>query len=100
MVCRYPVVAAQLVIENAKQKQCMCLQTPLYLLLTDVSTFYKRCNECDLWFRYQEFDEGLHNFDDKHIFTLALLGFMREYVKVNRGEASLEEKNWFNEPWK
>ena len=58
-------------------------ENPLYLLLTDVSTFYKRCNECDMWFRYQEFDEGIHNFDDKHIFTISLLRFMREYVKVN-----------------
>ena len=36
-----------------------------------------------MWFRYQEFDEGIHNFDDEHIFTTALLRFMREYMKVN-----------------
>ena len=40
-----------------------------------------------MWFRYQEFDEGIHNFDDKHIFTIALLRFMREYMKVNDATA-------------
>ena len=35
-------------------------------------------------YRYQEFDDGLHNFDDRHIFTISLMVFMREYMKVGK----------------
>lgn len=35
-------------------------------------------------YSYQEFDDVLHNFDDRHIFTISLMVFMREYMKVGK----------------
>ena len=33
-------------------------------------------------YRYQEYKDGLHNFDDLHIFSLAVLQLIRALVKV------------------
>ena len=64
--------------DRAAKRRIRCL----FPFFVDVSTFYKRCDECKMLYRYQECDDGLHNFDDRHIFTLNLMLFMREYMKV------------------
>ena len=33
-------------------------------------------------YKYQEYKDGLHNFDDLHIFSLAVLQLIRALVKV------------------
>lgn len=45
-------------------------------------TFYKKCPSCWMVYRYQEYKDGLHNLDDLHIFSLAVLQLITALVKV------------------
>ena len=54
----------------------------LSMFLPDVTTYYKKCDSCWMMYRYQESADGLHNFDDRHVFTISLMLFMREFMKV------------------
>ncbi len=53
--------------------------TVLISFLIDVTIYCKRCGH---FYRYQEWAEGLHNFDDHTILTLHLCLFLRQSVKV------------------
>ncbi|KAK0140068.1 hypothetical protein N1851_023031 [Merluccius polli] len=63
----------------------------------DVSTYCKRCGICGTFYRYQEWTEGLHNFDDHVILTLHLCLFLRQSVQnhtaVGRALDILEQTN-------
>ncbi|XP_077365645.1 uncharacterized protein LOC144009664 [Festucalex cinctus] len=47
----------------------------------DVATYCKQCRVCGHFYRYQEWSEGLHNFDDHVILTLHLCLFLRQCVQ-------------------
>jgi len=51
-------------------------------LLIDVTTYCKRCGVCGQFYWYQEWTEGLHNFNDHTILTLHLCLFLRQSVQV------------------
>lgn len=51
-------------------------------IFIDIHIFYKKCPTCKMVYRYQEYKDGLHNFDDCHIFSLAVLQLIRALVKV------------------
>ena len=50
-------------------------------LLQGHKTFVKICPICRVYYRYQEFTDGVHNFDDKFLITLDTCLFIRESVK-------------------
>ena len=50
-------------------------------LLQGHETFVKICRTCRMYYRYQEFTDGVHNFDDKFLFTLDTCLLIRESVK-------------------
>ncbi|KAI4904725.1 hypothetical protein NFI96_027432, partial [Prochilodus magdalenae] len=65
--------------------------------LTDVTTCCKLCEICGHFYRYQEWTEGLHNFNDHLILTLHLCLFLRNSVQnhtaVGRALEALEQTN-------
>ncbi|XP_062294316.1 uncharacterized protein LOC133999155 isoform X2 [Scomber scombrus] len=60
----------------------------------NTSTCNKRCPECHMDYRYQEWQDGLHNFNDHVILTLELCLYMRynlqNHVSVSRMISCLE----------
>lgn len=50
--------------------------------LSDIATYCKTCYMCGMVYRYQEFEDGLHNFDDSTILGLHLCLFLRAQLQV------------------
>lgn len=50
--------------------------------LTDVSTHHRSCPRCHMVYRYQEWTDGLHNFDNHVVLSLELCLFLRENLQV------------------
>ncbi|XP_073672269.1 uncharacterized protein [Paramisgurnus dabryanus] len=63
-------------------------------LIDNISTYHRICPQCNMVYRYQEWKEGLHNFDNHIFLTLELCVFLREnvtnHVSVSRVVDSLE----------
>ena len=59
-------------------------------MLSDYETFIKIYPACHMCYRYQEYTDWVHNFNDKFLLKLAICIFMRENVKqhVAIGNAS------------
>nr|XP_020463061.1 HMG domain-containing protein 3-like [Monopterus albus] len=59
----------------------------------NISTYNKRCPKCHMHYRYQEWRDGLHNFNDHVILTIELCVYMRHslqsHVSVSRVISSL-----------
>ena len=45
-----------------------------------VETFFKRCDNCDNFYRYQEYTEGIHNFNDLFLIGLVVCAYSRQSV--------------------
>ncbi|MGL5598221.1 MAG: hypothetical protein ACRDDA_08930 [Aeromonas sp.] len=67
---------------NLKLESDPMTNTVLFSFFTDVTTYCKRCGVCGHFYRYQEWAEGLHNFDDHTVLTLHLCLFLRQSVQV------------------
>ena len=50
-------------------------------ITTGVKTYYAECETCKVCFRYQEFSDGLHNFNDNVILGLDVCKFLRESLQ-------------------
>ena len=50
-------------------------------LLHGYATFIKICPDCKMCYRYQEYTDGVHNFDDRFFLSLDMCIFIRENVK-------------------
>nr|XP_021331329.1 uncharacterized protein LOC108183900 isoform X2 [Danio rerio] len=50
-------------------------------LIQGVSTYYKLCHKCNHIYRYQEWQDGLHNFNDHVILTLHLCLVLRNSLQ-------------------
>ncbi|XP_067223967.1 uncharacterized protein [Chanodichthys erythropterus] len=63
-------------------------------LIDNISTYHRICPQCSMVYRYQEWKDGLHNFDNHIFLTLELCVFLREnvtnHVSVSRVVDSLE----------
>ena len=46
-----------------------------------VETFYKRCEECGMCYRYQEIDCYIHNFNDSFLIGLDVCRFLRDSLQ-------------------
>lgn len=53
------------------------------LFSTDISTYSRQCPLCKMLYRYQEWTDGLHNFNDHLLLSLELCLFLRENVCVS-----------------
>ncbi|XP_040918070.1 uncharacterized protein LOC121198193 isoform X2 [Toxotes jaculatrix] len=60
----------------------------------NISTYNRRCPECHMDYRYQEWRDGVHNFNDHVILTLELCLYMRHgllsHMSVSRMISCLE----------
>ncbi|KAK0152218.1 HMG domain-containing protein 3 [Merluccius polli] len=52
-------------------------------VLENVSTYYRCCPQCRMVYRYQEWKDSLHNFDDHTILTLELCLYLRHNLQNN-----------------
>ncbi|XP_074530337.1 uncharacterized protein LOC141793487 [Halichoeres trimaculatus] len=63
-------------------------------IIENVSTYYKCCPHCKMVFRYQEWTDGLHNFNDHVMLSLEMCVFLRHSlqnrVSVSEVISSLE----------
>ena len=50
-------------------------------ILHGYATFIKICPDCKMCYRYQEYTDGVHNFDDRFFLSLDMCIFIRENVK-------------------
>eukprot|EP00112_Aurelia_sp_Birch-Aquarium-sp1_P023018 Seg6701.2 transcript_id=Seg6701.2/GoldUCD/mRNA.D3Y31 product="hypothetical protein" protein_id=Seg6701.2/GoldUCD/D3Y31 len=48
-----------------------------------VETYFKICKRCNNYYRYQEFDDGVHNFDDTFLLGIDLCIFLRASTKYH-----------------
>nr|XP_055065278.1 uncharacterized protein LOC129447542 [Misgurnus anguillicaudatus] len=51
-------------------------------LVEGISTYYKVCNKCKMMYRYQEFTDGIHNFNDHLLILLHLCLIPRNTIQV------------------
>ncbi|XP_048853120.1 HMG domain-containing protein 3-like isoform X4 [Brienomyrus brachyistius] len=60
----------------------------------NISTYFKRCPECQMTYRYQEWQDGLHNFDDHLVLSLELCLYLRHslqnHISVSRAIDTLQ----------
>ncbi|KAK7925373.1 hypothetical protein WMY93_007683 [Mugilogobius chulae] len=52
-------------------------------ILQDVATYYKFCSRCGVTYRYQEWEDGLHNFNDHLLLDLPLCLMIRNTLQAN-----------------
>jgi hypothetical protein len=55
----------------------------IFLCLIGVEVCVKFCPKCSLPYRYQEFTDGIHNFNDYWLFSLGFMDLTRQFFKVN-----------------
>jgi len=62
----------------------ICWYNCLVISIIDVMLCYRLCPNCGLVYRYQGHEDGLHNYDDYHCFSLSFLLLLRAFVEVMR----------------
>ncbi|RXN16478.1 HMG domain-containing 3-like isoform X2 [Labeo rohita] len=64
-------------------------------IIEDVATYCKQCPLCGMFYRYQEWKDHLHNFDDHNILAiplcLTLRSLLQVHTSVSRAVAFLED---------
>ena len=48
----------------------------------DVSLYIKFCTECQIPYRYQEYQDGVHNFNDNWLLSLGVCDMIRKHIQV------------------
>ena len=46
-----------------------------------VETFFKQCTNCKMAYRYQEWEDGLHNYNDNFLLGLDVCKFLRDCLQ-------------------
>ncbi|XP_057677447.1 uncharacterized protein LOC130906813 [Corythoichthys intestinalis] len=63
-------------------------------VIGNVSTYFRRCPQCQMVYRYQERKDGLHNFNDHLVLSLELCVYLRHnlqnHVSISKVIHSLE----------
>ncbi|XP_039606727.1 uncharacterized protein LOC120527410 [Polypterus senegalus] len=54
-----------------------------WCIIEDISTYCKQCPQCGMFYRYQEWKDHLHNFNDYIILDLALCLTLRNLLQVH-----------------
>ncbi|XDV11852.1 hypothetical protein PO909_000657 [Leuciscus waleckii] len=52
-------------------------------IIEGVTTYGKKCSRCGMMVRYQEWEDGLHNFNDKVILTLHFCLYLRNCLQTH-----------------
>ncbi|XP_067274638.1 uncharacterized protein [Pseudorasbora parva] len=65
-----------LITQNAKIVTNWCI-------IEDVATYCKQCPQCAMFYRYQEWKDGLHNFNDHIILDIPLCLTFRNLLQVH-----------------
>ncbi|KAJ4932939.1 hypothetical protein JOQ06_029777 [Pogonophryne albipinna] len=52
-------------------------------VIENVSTYFRRCPQCHMIYRYQEWQDSLHNFDDHVILNVELCVYLRASLQNN-----------------
>ena len=50
-------------------------------LVENVQTFFRKCSKCDLCFRYQEYSDGYHNYNDTFLLIIPFRLFLRDCLQ-------------------
>lgn len=58
-------------------------------VIPNITTYNRRCSECRMMYRYQEWTEGLHNFNDRIILTLQLCLYLRDNLQNHMSVAQV-----------
>ncbi|RXN18648.1 hypothetical protein ROHU_007708 [Labeo rohita] len=54
-----------------------------WCIVKDVTTYCKQCPQCGMFYRYQEWKDGLHNFNDHIILDIPLCLTLRNLLQVH-----------------
>ncbi|XP_028411987.1 uncharacterized protein LOC114534719 [Dendronephthya gigantea] len=76
LYCNLPLSEPVCITRNAKI-------VTLKGIIEGVSVYVKFCDECKLPYRYQEFSDGVHNFNDNWILSLGLCDMLRKHLQVS-----------------
>ena len=57
-------------------------------LLDGYESYVKKCNGCSIYYRYQEYTHGVHNFDDHLFMGLDVCMYLREHVQQHNSIGS------------
>ena len=49
---------------------------------TGISSYFKQCPECLCVYQYQEYSQGVHNFDNFWFLSLGVCDYLRQQLKV------------------
>ena len=60
--------------ERISQHACLL---EMNCLRQNLETFCKTCSKCSVSYRYQEYDEGIHNFNDTFLISIEVCNFFR-----------------------
>ncbi|KAA0709702.1 hypothetical protein E1301_Tti019874 [Triplophysa tibetana] len=52
-------------------------------VIEDVAVYYKQCPQCEMCYRYQEWKDGLHNYNDDIILDIPLCLTLRNLLQVH-----------------
>ena len=52
-------------------------------VITYAETYFGKCASCEMCFRYQEHDEGVHNFNDTFLIGLDVCNYLRESLQCH-----------------
>ncbi|XP_053176913.1 uncharacterized protein LOC128360498 [Scomber japonicus] len=59
-------------------------------VIQDSCTFFKKCLDCEMVYRYQEWSEGLHNYNNHIILSLELCLLLRSLIKDHSADGVVE----------
>ncbi|KAK3730434.1 hypothetical protein QZH41_003002 [Actinostola sp. cb2023] len=113
MWARTTKVIDRLHIKNHKDPKCKTIYNPEGKVPEDFNTMaveqtfvwarievcVKFCPRCNLPYRYQEFNDGVHNFNDFWIFSLGFMDLIRQFFKyfvfcvISASELDVPEDN-------
>ncbi|XP_070826810.1 uncharacterized protein [Chaetodon trifascialis] len=60
-------------------------------VMEDNSTFFRKCPDCEMVYHYQEWSEGLHNYNNHVILSLHLCMLLRDSVKSHAADGGVVE---------
>ncbi|CAB3978806.1 Hypothetical predicted protein [Paramuricea clavata] len=65
-------------------------------IIEGISLYVKFCNNCKLPYRYQEFADGVHNFNDNWLLSYGICDMIRKHLQVHNAVSRTVEaiENW------
>ena len=73
------IITVMQVLKNNLHVKCIFIAMCFSL---DVSLYIKFCTECQIPYRYQEYQDGVHNFNDNWLLSLGVCDMIRKHIQV------------------